>query len=138
MELKKISKDPGASKDCLAKMAKRRGSFWFLSQVLLLSPILWLYKTEVRATQEESLSGKNLRMAAEHWNPIFVISGEQGQVVYSGFMEKVLDYLRSALNFTTTVVRPPDKSWGSPNSIGHWSGMVGLVKRNEADFGLGK
>ena len=121
-------------------MMKLRESFRLLSQIFTLSTIMWLHKSEVFATQEESLTlnGKTLRMAAEHWDPIFVISGDPDQVVYSGFMENVLGYLRTALNFTTTVVRPPDKSWGSPNSTGHWSGMVGLVKRNEADFGLGK
>ena len=89
-----------------------------------------------KRTQE--LNGQILRVAAEHWDPIFIISQDSDQVVYSGFMEKVLDYLREALNFTTTIVRPPDKSWGTANSTGHWSGMVGQVQRKEADIGLGK
>ena len=120
-------------------MTELKESFRFLSRILATLTLLWAHNACANQEEFPSLNGKTLRMAAEHWNPIFVISGEEpGKVIYSGFMEKVLDYLRSALNFTTTVVRPPDKSWGSPNGTGHWSGMVGLVKRNEADFGLGK
>ena len=114
-------------------------SSWFkLGELFLLAIIMHPYKSEVGASKIDDLNGQNLIVAAEHWDPIFIISQESDQVFYSGFMEKVLDYLRRALNFTTTIVRPPDKSWGTPNSTGHWSGMVGQVQRKEADFGLGK
>ena len=77
----------------------------------------------------------HLTMAAENWDPLFVIS----HTGCSGVMSKVLEYLQSNLNFSTTVVRPPDGGWGVPNEeTGEWSGMVGMVLRNETDFGLGK
>ena len=84
------------------------------------------------------LNGKSLRMAAENWDPWFTISEGQGQVVYSGIMASILEYLQGALNFTTVLVRPPDGAWGAVDANGDWGGMVGLVKRNEADFGLGR
>ena len=87
------------------------------------------------------LNGKSLRMAAENWDPWFSISeggGKGGQVIYSGIMASILEYLESALNFTTILVRPPDGAWGAVDANGDWGGMVGLVKRNEADFGLGR
>ena len=91
------------------------------------------------------LNGRSLRMAAENWDPWLTISegGERddGLVVYSGIMANILEYLQGALNFTTVLVRPPDGAWGAPANSddldGDWGGMVGLVKRNEADFGLG-
>ena len=78
-------------------------------------------------------------MAAETWDPFYRISeNNNGKVVYSGVMKKVMDYLRSSMNLTTVVVRPPDGYWGSKDSeTGRWSGMVGMVHRNEVDFALG-
>ncbi|KAI0233282.1 Glutamate receptor ionotropic, delta-2 [Lamellibrachia satsuma] len=36
------------------------------------------------------------------------------------------------------LVLPPDGKWGAPEADGSWNGMVGMVKRGEADWGLGK
>ena len=49
------------------------------------------------------LEGRVLKVAAEHWDPFFVIS--EGEEAYSGLMEKVLDYLRLSLNFSTSIIR---------------------------------
>ena len=89
--------------------------------------------------KEATLNGMRLKMAAENWDPLFVIPQKQEMNAYSGVMSKVLDYLQSNLNFSTTVVRPPDGSWGViDEETGEWGGMVGMVLRNETDFGLGK
>ena len=88
---------------------------------------------------EGGLSGKVLTVAAEKWQPWFVISeGDLETIAYSGVSHKILQFLESALNFTSKIVRPPDGSWGSKDDNGRWGGMVGMVKRKEADFGLGK
>ena len=56
---------------------------------------------------EESLSGKVLTVAAEKWQPWFVISeGEESEkIAYSGVSHKILQFLESALNFTSKIVR---------------------------------
>ena len=41
------------------------------------------------------------------------------------------------MNFTYTLVRPPDGKWGVSDDSGNWNGMLGMVKRNEVDFALG-
>ena len=87
--------------------------------------------------QHNPLNGRSLRMAAENWDPWLTISEGDGQVAYSGIMASILEYLQGALNFTTVLVRPPDGVWGAVDANGSWGGMIGLVKRNEADFGLG-
>ena len=92
----------------------------------------------VEADHRNLLNGRSLRMAAENWDPWLTISEGQGQVEYSGIMASILEYLQGALNFTTVLVRPPDGAWGAVDANGDWGGMVGLVKRNEADFGLGR
>ena len=85
-----------------------------------------------------NFNGRNLKMAAEVWDPWFLISEENGQVNYSGIMPKILKYLEVSLNFTTTLSRPPDGAWGAVDNDGNWGGMVGMVKRNEVDFALGE
>ncbi|XP_042241496.1 probable glutamate receptor [Homarus americanus] len=52
-------------------------------------------------------------------------------------MANLLRALGDALNFNYTLVRPPDGAWGAPDSNGVWNGMIGMVKRNEADLAMG-
>ena len=101
-----------------------------------LTLFLILRTSSAIGQETASLNGMSLKMAAENWDPLFVISEQKS---YSGVMAKVLDYLQSNLNFSTTVLRPPDGSWGVVDEkTGEWGGMVGMVLRSEADFGLGK
>ena len=104
--------------------------------------IAWTFQyiNEIGAKQatQQSLNGKTLRMAAEHWEPWLIVPEMSGLPTYTGVSWKILEYLQSSLNFSTKVTRSPDGSWGSPDENGVWGGMVGMVKRNEVDFGLGK
>ena len=83
-------------------------------------------------------NGKRLMVAAETWKPWVLISKEAGEMKYSGIMLKVLEFLQESLNFTITMARPPDGEWGVLDSSGNWSGMVGMLKRNEVDIALGR
>ena len=107
-------------------------SLFALSTVVLIPPRTFAI--------EATLNGMHLKMGADSWNPLFIISQQKREGnAYSGVMSKVLDYLQSNLNFSTTLVRPPDGSWGvMDDETGEWGGMVGMVLRNETDFGLGK
>nr|XP_045593556.1 uncharacterized protein LOC123755121 [Procambarus clarkii] len=49
----------------------------------------------------------------------------------------VLQLLANVTNFTYLYMRPPDGLWGSQQNDGSWSGMVGMVSREEVDVGLG-
>ena len=85
----------------------------------------------------QGFNGRSFRMASELWDPWFLIHEESGQQTFSGIMPKILEYLQVSLNFTTSLVRPPDGAWGAVDEDGNWSGMIGMVKRNEVDFALG-
>ena len=39
------------------------------------------------------------------------------------------------LNFTYILKKPFDGSWGTLKENGRWSGMIGILQRNEANFG---
>ncbi|XP_069168768.1 glutamate receptor ionotropic, kainate 5-like isoform X2 [Procambarus clarkii] len=49
----------------------------------------------------------------------------------------MMDYLSQGLNFTYKYVIPADGSFGSKQDDGSWSGMVGMVSREEAEFAVG-
>ena len=89
---------------------------------------------------KNSLWGKHVTIAGESWKPWFEISvvpGTKTELKYSGIMWDVLMYLSTSMNFTFTVVRPPDGKWGVGDVNGNWNGMLGMVKRKEVDFALG-
>ncbi|XP_042243360.1 glutamate receptor 2-like [Homarus americanus] len=54
-----------------------------------------------------------------------------------GPMANVLDILANNLNFTYILTQPADRLWGTKLSNDSWTGMVGLVSRQEADIALG-
>ena len=95
------------------------------------------------------LNGRNLKVAAENGPPFFMIHEHPeypGIYMYSGVMEQLLQELRGALNFTTTMLRY-DPSFANVDQSGlgenfdpetkNWSGIIGMVQRNEVDFALG-
>ena len=69
----------------------------------MLSGLFYVTITIISGAQCH-LEGRVLKVAAEHWDPFFVIS-EGETYSYSGLMEKVLDYLRLSLNFSTSIIR---------------------------------
>ena len=98
------------------------------------------------------LNGRNLKVAAENgnWPPFFMIHEHPeypGIYMYSGVMEQLLQELRGALNFTTTMLRydPFFANVDVADGLGgnfdpetkNWSGTIGMVQRNEVDFALG-
>ncbi|XP_069168767.1 probable glutamate receptor isoform X1 [Procambarus clarkii] len=54
-----------------------------------------------------------------------------------GSKDYMMDYLSQGLNFTYKYVIPADGSFGSKQDDGSWSGMVGMVSREEAEFAVG-
>ena len=93
------------------------------------------------AREGNMLNGRNLKVAAENgnWPPFFMIHEHPeypGIYMYSGVMEQLLQELRGALNFTTTMLR---LDWGGnfDTETKDWSGIFGMVQRNEVDFALG-
>ncbi|XP_071540574.1 probable glutamate receptor isoform X2 [Panulirus ornatus] len=87
------------------------------------------------------LERPRLVVAAEEFQPHVSIKTtveRPGQTLsFAGPMERLLDLLAHSLNFTYSFRRPPDGSWGTKLQNGSWTGMVGMVGRQEADLGLG-
>ncbi|XP_071526992.1 probable glutamate receptor [Panulirus ornatus] len=85
--------------------------------------------------------GPTLLVAAEEFEPHIALMSEGGEVSptpsFRGPMVNLLEILSSTLNFTYTYIRPPDGSWGVKLEDGSWTGMVGMVGRDEAHIALG-
>ena len=39
------------------------------------------------------------------------------------------------MNFTYTLIKPPDENWGAIQPDGSWNGMVGMLGAQEIDLG---
>nr|XP_045600623.1 glutamate receptor U1-like [Procambarus clarkii] len=62
---------------------------------------------------------------------------EQGTVQFAGPAALLVSYLATALNFSYVYTRPPDGAAGSKRTDGTWSGMLGMVSRQEVDIAVG-
>ncbi|XP_042204243.1 glutamate receptor-like [Homarus americanus] len=79
-----------------------------------------------------------LRIAAEEWVPWTKIDvQENGTVGILGPMAHLLDIFADKLNFDYELVRPSDRVWGGPQSDGSWTGMLGMLQRQEVEFAIG-
>ncbi|XP_037800534.1 probable glutamate receptor [Penaeus monodon] len=117
-----------------------------LTQPVLSVRPAWWTEAEVGRRAANPLKFKflrapHLRIAAESWPPhvqVERVEAEGGQVVTraAGPMANFLEVLAKSLNFTYSVVLG-DGYWGAPDANGTWNGMIGMLLREEADFGLG-
>ncbi|KAG7174135.1 Glutamate receptor ionotropic, kainate 4-like 11 [Homarus americanus] len=101
-----------------------RLAFWTPQRGLTLNTHLPLFPDKY----SKFLHRPILAVAAEY---IHVQKSAQGQKSH------MMDYLSQGLNFTYKYVHPADGTFGSEQDDGSWSGMVGMVIREEADFSVG-
>ena len=93
---------------------------------------------QVMASQQLTLSNRNLVVAVEPWPPALILhSHENGTISYSGMMWEVMEYVKQARNCTFKIIRSPDGLWGHCYGINNCTGMLGMVNRKEADFAFG-
>ncbi|XP_071530509.1 glutamate receptor ionotropic, delta-2-like [Panulirus ornatus] len=79
-----------------------------------------------------------IKVAAEEWVPwTKLTTDEEGNVFFSGFMRNILDILSEMIEFDYELLRPPDKLWGIKSDNGSWSGMIGMLHREEVEFAIG-
>lgn len=70
-------------------------------------------------------------------NVLEIITNVNGSTSVSGFEGKFLDIITSALKFKYDLVTSEDKEWGALGKEGNWTGLLGLLQKNEADIALG-
>lgn len=57
--------------------------------------------------------------------------------VVGGFEKTLLNIILQKFRMNYTLTCPHDGQWGSLDSNGSWSGLVGMIQRNEADIVMG-
>nr|XP_045587458.1 glutamate receptor ionotropic, kainate 4-like [Procambarus clarkii] len=88
------------------------------------------------------LQRPTLKLATET-SPLNIIvvkkeaEARDGVMEFAGPAADLVSYLAMALNFSYIYLRPADRSWGIKRADGSWSGMVGMVTRQEVDIAVG-
>ena len=65
-------------------------------------------------------------------------NGEDDLQLVNGIFVDIFKGLSRSLNFSYTVINPPDGEWGGIKSDGTWSGMVGQLATKVTDIGKQK
>ncbi|XP_055932251.1 glutamate receptor U1-like [Argiope bruennichi] len=79
----------------------------------------------------------HFRVAIGEWTPFLKIKTEHGRVIMSGSLAEAFDTLARRVNFTYTLYRSEGDIWGTHSPDGSWTGMLGMLSRNEVDIALG-
>lgn len=81
----------------------------------------------------------NLRVAILPLNQLFEVQRDhKGSLIISGGLEaEYVKTLSTSLRFNVEVLYPEDGEWGRELPNGSWTGLVGMVLRNESDIALG-
>ncbi|GFQ70095.1 glutamate receptor ionotropic, delta-2 [Trichonephila clavata] len=78
----------------------------------------------------------NIRVAAREFTSVFSIIRTKNNTLISGVEGEFLKVLSEQLHFTYEVFSPYDRQWGTTDWTGNWTGVIGMILRNEVDMGL--
>ncbi|XP_063884792.1 glutamate receptor ionotropic, delta-1-like [Scylla paramamosain] len=59
------------------------------------------------------------------------------RLLYSGYVDNIVRHFAKALNFTPLYALSPERTFGTRLPDGSWTGLIGMVVRQEADFAPG-
>ncbi|XP_042204114.1 glutamate receptor ionotropic, delta-1-like [Homarus americanus] len=80
----------------------------------------------------------SLRIAAGEWVPWTRVEMlDNDTVTIHGPMDNLLRILANKLNFEYELVQPPDRMWGVAGPDGNWTGMLGMLQRQEVEMAVG-
>ncbi|XP_068202845.1 glutamate receptor ionotropic, delta-1-like [Palaemon carinicauda] len=84
------------------------------------------------------LQGYDFAVAALPYSPFIMVVDDTllGPGKYKGLEVLLLDALAEAANFTYHYVAPEDGEWGRLKPSGQWTGMIGMVTTEEADWAV--
>ncbi|CAO4361403.1 unnamed protein product [Caenorhabditis nigoni] len=85
------------------------------------------------STEKLTLEGKHLKISVYLEAP-FVMMTSNGS--YEGYCIDLLHKIANILKFTFTIQKVRDNAYGSKESNGKWSGMVGELQRGDADLAV--
>ncbi|GIY82231.1 lig_chan-Glu_bd domain-containing protein [Caerostris extrusa] len=66
-----------------------------------------------------------------------VIEIKDGNRIVGGLEAKIINLLSNVLGFRYQIFISKEMAWGHPLENGTWTGLIGMVSRNESDLGFG-
>ncbi|XP_063588909.1 uncharacterized protein LOC134766084 [Penaeus indicus] len=117
----------------------KEGKMWIMSLNDILKKPDVLLRLKKHPDTFKFTEPVSLVVTGGHWPPHLLITEDEGRESFTmeGPMLSLLETLAEAMNFSYTLIRPPDGYWGAPLDNGSWTGMVGQIYRKEADLALG-
>ncbi|XP_063869623.1 probable glutamate receptor [Scylla paramamosain] len=108
---------------------------------MYLTPHAPTQQQQSGAEQHEALMGNKLRVVAKNYFPYFSyepLSDKPGTLVTpkDSLCARMIAALATAYNFTYEVREPEDGQWGLLTSNGNWTGLVGTLQHENADFSV--
>ncbi|KAK8377673.1 hypothetical protein O3P69_013959 [Scylla paramamosain] len=87
------------------------------------------------------LTGRTLRVVAKTYFPYFHyerVSDKPGTLVLprDSLNARMIAAIATAYNFTYEVREPEDGEWGLPAGGGNWTGLIGTLQHEKADFSV--
>ncbi|KAG8192196.1 hypothetical protein JTE90_009959 [Oedothorax gibbosus] len=80
-----------------------------------------------------------LNVAVLSLPPLFKVNfSKEGDHMHSGFEGRFLDVLFGLLRWKYNLLVAEDKEWGRQTKSGNWTGLIGMILRNEADMALSR
>ena len=68
--------------------------------------------------------------------PPFTIAGNQKNTYAGGFEIRLLEFIAGTINMSIAYTDPPTELWGQKLENGSWTGMMGRLMLDKADFSL--
>ena len=107
---------------------------------------VWKERQGIKSTgipmwdRRADLHGVHLRCAAAANPPFQIVTplkgDKEGQIMIDGYMADLWSELQRITNFSYVLYPSVDGSWGSLSDDGNWSGMIGMILRDEVDFAV--
>ena len=72
---------------------------------------------------------------APYTSKVELKKGSKEHYDFEGWFKEIWLELKESLNFSYTHTLPSDGAWGSINSDGSWTGMIGALHQREVDLG---
>ena len=90
--------------------------------------------------RRKNLAGVHLRCATAENPPFNIlkpqIGDKEGQIDVDGYFADIWKELQKITNFSYVMTPSVDGAWGSLKDDGTWSGMVGMILRDEVDIAV--
>ncbi|XP_071524014.1 glutamate receptor ionotropic, kainate 4-like [Panulirus ornatus] len=135
------SKDVKVFRRCLYCNDGGMGIQQLLQESSPSSPVQWGDDDTVFPERLENFMGHTFKIVTRGYFPFIAYMRKDADPSSPIYLvdcldARILNAISPHLNFTFEIIEPWDGTWGVPLTGGNWSGIVGTLQHEEADFSL--